>query len=62
MKYHESYGELSVAVYNAIKKYNVSPADYMEMEHLSQDEILSTILENSPKGYFDSYLAFYSRL
>lgn len=62
MKYHESYGELSTAVYNAIKKYNVSPADYMELEHLSQDEILSTILENSPQGYFDSYLAFYNAL
>lgn len=54
--YHESYGERPVALLSAIKKFNVSPADFQTMEYMdmSDDEMLDFINRHSHKGYFNS--------
>ena len=32
MTFHESYGDLTVSLLRAIKRYNVSPSDYQSLE------------------------------
>lgn len=61
MVFNEYFGEIPVSLNRAIKKYNVSPADYWELEDYFGEnfgEILAAIKRGSPKGYYQSYLLF----
>lgn len=56
--YNEWYGEIPVALNRAIKKYNVSPSDFQDMEHwgFSPEDMVEVIKNYSPNGYFQVYL------
>ena len=58
--YHEFYGEIPVGLMRAIKKHNVSPADFQRMEYkeMSFSEMLDFIKDNSPNGQFSPYSLF----
>lgn len=54
--FHESYGDLPVAEYRAIKKYGVTPADYYMLEcefgEFNHDAITAAILARSASGRY----------
>jgi len=56
MVYDEWYGELTYALRAAIRKFNVSPSDYRDLEDRcgvgNYDGILSRIRVNSEGGYY----------
>lgn len=60
MVFHESYGELPANLLRLIKKHNVSPSDYAELElkygagHF--DEMRQAIIQFSKNGSYQSYL------
>jgi len=56
MTYNEWYGEVTVALNRALKRYNVSPYDYQELEHEfgegNYDAILAAVKQRSTDGYY----------
>lgn len=58
MTYNEWYGEVTVALNRALKRYNVSPSDYQMLEHDfgrgNYDAILAAIRQRSPEGYYQA--------
>lgn len=56
MTYNEWYGELTVALNRALKRYNVSPCDYDmlcdEFGRGNHDAILKAVKERSTSGMY----------
>ena len=56
MTYHESYGDLTVSLNRALKRYNVSPMDYQMLEDEfgegNYDTILAAVKQRSEGGMY----------
>ena len=59
MVYDESYGDLTFALRAAIRKYNVSPSDYWDLQdqfgEASYAEMTAAIKKYSPNDNFSSF-------
>lgn len=47
--FHESYGEVTPSLMRAIKKYNVSPSDYSDLEDVYGNDLVA--IEKAIKHY-----------
>lgn len=65
MTFHEYYGELPKRTLSLIRKFNVSPSDYRDIEDWVQrtgaswKDINDHILNMSPGGYYNCPLGYF---
>lgn len=55
---NEWYGELPASLFRLVKRYNVSPSDYVDLEYFCNedfDRMAKAIVACSRDGYFSSY-------
>ena len=58
MVFDEWYGELPAKLLRLVKKHNVSPADYQDLEDLCENDfdlMAKAIVDCSQNGCFSSY-------
>lgn len=55
MTFDENYGELPTIVLGAVKRYNISPADFDLIMTLASDwdDVYSHIVRNSQSGHYN---------